>query len=123
MHPIIPMGNLYQMLVFSRGVQPYFRIPRPQVPFRTIVDMRAAYECYNDRDFLQFNENPPMHTPIPPAPAQYDQVVPDSFIPHVPEAPSPLYVIEHYADDSNATDSDMEIDLDDDSEYNPHFDR
>lgn len=40
----------------------------------------------------------------------------------VPEALTPLNVVEPISDDDTATDSEMKVDSDDDPEYDPRFD-
>ena len=34
-------------------VQPYFRIPSPRISFKTIVEIRIAYERQDDRELWQ----------------------------------------------------------------------
>ena len=89
--PTGTMGPLAQMIVYSQGVQPYFRIPQLAGPFNGIADMRAAYEAYDDRALLPFGYVPPAPVPAPepvPAPAPEPAPMPE-FVPAEVHVPAP----------------------------------
>ena len=112
MHPFGPMSNLHQMVVYSRGLQPYFRIPRPRIPFRTIEEMRLAHERRDDREFLPFGLAPraPVDPVVPPAPARNVIIISDDD--SESEVGSRL---------SNSVDPEQGLDSDD-TEYDPYRD-
>ena len=106
------ISELLSMQIFSLGIHPYFRPPRPYPPFRPMGAMRKAYLAYVNSIYLliPYPENVALRfvrTHLEPAPAAPAQDVPHDR--------------DNSEDDDSETKSEIEVDGGD-PDYDPRHD-